>query len=104
MLSRYVHYVINKILVLPRAWNASLSNMTIPVGENLELALKCWKTFNQENQPECQNDFSILRYNIKSFKIPYPVSPHVTPFKKEMFRKKRSNLLSTIIFSLISES
>ena len=103
MIRRYVHYVINKILVLPRAWNASLSNMTIPVGENLELALKCWKTFNQENQPECQNDFSILRY-LKSFKIPYPVSPHVTPFKKNV-SKKRSNLLSlSIIFSLISES
>ena len=87
MISRYVHYVINKILVLPRAWNASLSNMTIPAGENLELALKCWKTFNQENQPECQNDFSILRY-IKSFKIPYPVSPHVTPFRKNCFEKK----------------
>lgn len=98
MLSRYVHYVINKILVLPRAWNASLSNMTIPVGENLELALKCWKTFNQENQPECQNDFSILRYNIKSFKIPYPVSPHVTPFKKEMFRKKDQIYLVLLYF------
>ena len=62
MLSRYVHYVINKILVLTRAWNASLSNMTIPVGENLELALMCWKTYNEENQAECHNDYSILRY------------------------------------------
>jgi hypothetical protein len=42
-------------------WNASLSNMTLPVGENLELALKCWKSYNQENQTECHNDFSILR-------------------------------------------
>ena len=83
MLSRYVHYVINKILVLPRAWNASLSNMTIPVGENLELALKCWKTFNQESQPECQNDFSILRY-IKSF----DTLSSFTTFKKKYFEKK----------------
>ena len=52
----------NIFLVSPRTWNASLNNMTIPVGENLELALKCWKTYNQEDQSECHNDFSILRY------------------------------------------